>query len=282
MALTFNMLLQDAGFDPHNVRIARHVDSSKKAKRSPYLLWRTDRPAFELYQSIQSQEKFRVGNFLASFVAAPGGRTLFAGMFHIDGIGMAPEGMRCPVRGHDVSGYRLYGISSDVRMSDLCGRLSIEWGAGALSWVQLAHNHEKRVSEIRLSFEEEPFPGYFHFRCSLSEISSLPASWVGRLREARGVYLITSLTTGSHYVGSAAGVDGFHGRWSQHVAAGGDAVAFEGLPPSDYQVAILQVSAGFESESDIVRTEHAWMNKLRSRSMGLNGTPSNSVLPEST
>lgn len=280
MALTFNVLLREAGFEPYNVRLARHLDTRKGVKRSPYTLWRTDIAAFELYQQVQGGRKFRVGNYLASFVITPQGHTLFVGMYQINTLGVAPAGMLCPIRETDVEGLNFYSISRDDRMSELIGRLTINWGPGARSWVQLTHRREKNVIEIRRDFEDEPFPGYFHFRCVLTELINLPSNWTARLREARGVYVLTSMVTGAHYVGSAAGVNGFYGRWSQHAAVGGDAAAFKDLAPSDYQVAILQVSAGFESESDIVRTEHAWMDKLQSRSMGLNGTPTTSVAPE--
>jgi hypothetical protein len=81
-------------------------------------------------------------------------------------------------------------------------------------------------------------------------------------------------------VGSAAGQGGFFERWKQHAKVGGDAVGFRSRESSEFQVAILQVSAGFETEDDIVRTEHAWMDKLQSRSMGLNGNPTSAVKAE--
>jgi hypothetical protein len=61
---------------------------------------------------------------------------------------------------------------------------------------------------------------------------------------------------------------------------GGDAVAFKGLAASEYRVSILQVSAGFETDDDIIRTENAWMEKLQSRKMGLNGDPGTAIAPE--
>jgi hypothetical protein len=66
---------------------------------------------------------------------------------------------------------------------------------------------------------------------------------------------------------------GFFERWTQHAKVGGDALGFKALGPSEYQVSILQVSAGFETDEDILRTEYAWMEKLQSRSMGINGNP---------
>jgi len=107
----------------------------------------------------------------------------------------------------------------------------------------------------------------------LSELADLPLAWKAQLRAAKGVYVLTSATTREHYVGSATGRGGFFERWTQHAMVGGDAVGFKTLGPSEYQVSILQVSAGFETDDDILRTEYAWMEKLQSRSMGINGNP---------
>ncbi|TXN74899.1 hypothetical protein FV228_04990 [Methylobacterium sp. WL18] len=99
------------------------------------------------------------------------------------------------------------------------------------------------------------------------------SSWIERLRGAKGVYVLASLRSGEHYVGSAAGKGGFHQRWLQHAAVGGDAVGLQAHGAADYQVAILQVAAGFETDDEIVNLEHRWMNKLQTRGMGLNGQP---------
>lgn len=52
MALRFNMLLQDAGIAPSDVRLLRH-QTGKVVGRTPYGLWRDDPEAFERYQSTQ-------------------------------------------------------------------------------------------------------------------------------------------------------------------------------------------------------------------------------------
>jgi hypothetical protein len=100
------------------------------------------------------------------------------------------------------------------------------------------------------------------------------------LRAAKGVYLLTSAKTREHYVGSATGRGGFFDRWTQHAKVGRDAVGFRALAPSEYQVGILQVSAGFETDEDILCSEYVWMEKLQSRSMGINGNPSETAPSE--
>ncbi|GJD75661.1 GIY-YIG nuclease family protein [Methylobacterium goesingense] len=280
MPIMFNSLLVEAGVEPNTVRLVRHHTNAANVIRSPYRLWRENVAAFEQYQNVQGQDRFEVGRKVASFVRSPAGETLFVGLYDVTALGVAPEGFLDPVTGANLEGYHLYEMEICEQLSEFRGRLSIEWGLGALAWVQLAHRQNKAVREIRIAFQDEPYPGHFLFRCRLSDVSSLPSVWIERLREAKGVYVLTSADSGEHYVGSAAGTGGFHQRWLQHAAIGGAAVGLQAHAAPDYQVAILQVAAGFESEADIVRIENEWMRKIQSRTMGLNRQPQTALPPE--
>jgi hypothetical protein len=273
MPITFNMILKAEGIDPADVRVARHHDTRPECKIAPYGLWRRDPTLFEKYQGIQGKDRFPVGKLLASFVRTPSDKTLFVGLYAVNGKGVTGEHEIDPCSGLPVPGLVLYDTSRDDRLKDMRGRLVVDWGKGYLAWHQRANKNDKRVIELLRDPEDEPFPGYFAFRCRLSELADVPLTWKAQLRAAKGVYVLTSATTREHYVGSATGRGGFFERWSQHAKAGGDAVAFRTLAPSEYQVSILQVSAGFETDEDILRTEHAWMEKLQSRSRGINGNP---------
>ncbi|MCJ2128304.1 GIY-YIG nuclease family protein [Methylobacterium sp. E-045] len=271
MPIIFNSLLEAAGLDPYNVRLLRHTTKSKSM--TPYKLWQKDPLLFEEYQSLQVAMPYRVGNKLASFVIDPSGDTLFVGLYVVNGIGVSPDGTRCLCTNEEYSGVNMYDISRTDLMTEYVGRLTIDWGPGTRRWFHLANNHQKPVRELRIAFKEIAFPGYFIFRCKLSDLTTLPNNWIDRLRQAKGVYVLTSETARKHYVGSAAGAGGFYQRWLQHAAVGGAAVGLQAHQAADYQVAILQVAAGFESDDDIVRTEHHWMDKLQTRGMGLNGQP---------
>ncbi len=204
---------------------------------------------------------------------------MFVGLYKVDGKGASDATDIDPSSNIPCPGIIKYEIARDNRLEDMQGRLVVDWGKGFLAWVQFADRNDKEILELLRSPDQEdkPFPGYFTFSCRLSELSYLAPEWIEKLRSAQGVYVLTSASTREHYVGSAAGLGGFFERWMQHAKAGGDAFAFKGLAPSQYQVSILQVSAGFDSADDIVRIEHAWMAKLQSRSMGLNGSPASAV-----
>lgn len=75
MPLRFNSLLAQAGIAPGVVRLLRHQDSRAAKGKTPYELWRDDRPAFEVYQGGQSfgnRAKLK-GDYWASLVVTPAG-----------------------------------------------------------------------------------------------------------------------------------------------------------------------------------------------------------------
>ena len=99
--------------------------------------------------------------------------------------------MTDPVTGENVTGFFLYDMALDPRLSEYIGLLVIDWGLGYRSWTQRAENQDKPVIELRRKLEEERFPGYLRFICQLSEIPSLYPEWIDRLKEMRGIYLLT-------------------------------------------------------------------------------------------
>ena len=54
MPLTFNQALTAYGIDPRDVRLLRHQTRGVNG-RTPYALWRDDRPLFEAYQAAQQK-----------------------------------------------------------------------------------------------------------------------------------------------------------------------------------------------------------------------------------
>lgn len=84
MPIFFNSLLEQFGLTPTDVILLRHQDKHAATGRTPYELWRDDRPAFELYQSFQrvdNRTKFTRAPRWASFVANPDGGTMFVGLY---------------------------------------------------------------------------------------------------------------------------------------------------------------------------------------------------------
>lgn len=277
MMLRFTDLLEKAGFVPSQVRLLRHQTKAPNG-RTPYILWRDQRPSFEEYQSVQTigNRAGLAASFWASFIAPPTGGTLFAGIYSAEQEGVADPAWIDPL--HGMTGASLTTHSLDQyktallpELGDYAGRLWIEWGAGARSWIQRADRQNKAIVELSRAFREDAFPGYTHFVTNVSEVQGLPATWVSALRAARGIYLLTSAKTREQYVGSATGDGGFFGRWLNYAADGhGGNIGLKSSEPSDYQVSILEVSGSAASMDEIIAIEQLWKRKLQSREMGLN------------
>jgi len=275
MILRFNTILREAGIPPAAVRLLRHQDQRAAKGRSPYELWRDDRPAFEIYQgshALSKRAKLRA-EFWASFVVTPAGETLLAGVYRPRYVGVNAAERAWPhADGSDPPGTcDVYELDLDPRFESLAGQLIIDWGAAERAWIQRADNQDKIILELRKTFRETDFPGFARFISPLSRIEALPAAWVTALSASRGVYLLTCPRTKEQYVGSATGAAGFHGRWLSYVRDGhGGNVELKSRDPSDYQVSILEVAGSAATTDDIIALEALWKRKLQSPEMGLN------------
>jgi len=276
MPLYFNTVLRQMAVDPEAVILVRHQDHRADKGRSPFELWRYDRVAFDEYQSHQGTDnraKFCRAHKWASFVATPAGETLFAGMFDAKYLGLLDHDRPKPnCAGVDLAGScDVYSLIPDLVFEDFNGKLIIDWGEGARAWVQRADRQNKQVTELRLKYQEDAFPGFLNFLQPLSKIISLPQTWAEVLRSAKGIYLLTCPRTHEQYVGSATGMDGLLGRWLEYYQTGhGGDVALKSREPSDYQVSILEVAGTSATLNDILIMEDRWKRKLQSREMGLN------------
>jgi hypothetical protein len=271
----FNTILREADFSLVDVRLLRHKDTRAAKGQTPYELWRDNRPQFDLYQSTQSiknEGKLRA-HYWASFVGTPGDETMFVGIYSVKSRRLLEQDTPKPqMDGLDEAGsYHVYELTLEARLSDLIGRLLIDWGPGNKAWIQRADQQDKQIMELRTEFKEPEFPGFLNFIKQLSELNSLPKDWITALQNSRGVYLLTCPRTKEQYVGSAYGEDGFWQRWQCYVRTGhGGDVALKSQEPSDYQVSILEVAGTAATLDDIIRMENQWKLKLQSREMGLN------------
>ncbi len=274
MPIMFNSILAEEGLDLRDVILIRHQD--QKSNRSPFELWRDNRSGFELYQSHQGfkrRRSFQRAKQWASFVAAPGAKTMFVGLYQAKYHGILDHDSPLPHRNEveRAGNCDVYDLALDPRFSDFDGKLFVDWGEGARAWVQRADRQDKRVTELRLKFEEDPFPGFMNFIQPLSTIEALPQNWSAVLKSSAGVYLLTCPKTKEQYVGSVTGREGFWQRWQDYCRNGhGGNVALKSRDPSDYQITILEVAGSFATDHEILEMESRWKQKLQSKEMGLN------------
>lgn len=271
MALQFSTLLEQAGIPLKDTWLLRHQDKRGGKGKTPYDLWREQKGELERYQSIQSSDICKPGQWLASFVGTPFNETLFTGLFHVKGVGTVPPGVVDPVTGSDVEGLFLYDIEPVDALQEYAGKLVIDWGLGSRAWKQRATNPNKPVLEIRASVFDPPFPGFLNFRHAIRQLDTVPTNWGATLAAVRGIYALVSESTGKIYVGAAYGERGFWGRWESYFRNGhGGNEGLKLLPGHQYQVAILEVASSSAGLDDIREMEKAWKRNLLTLSFGLN------------
>jgi len=276
MPLMFNTLLREAKVPLADVRLIRHKDHRADKGRTPYELWRDNRPLFESYQSSQSfaNRKKLSARFWAVFIVNLNNETMFSGLYRVKYQGLWKHDSPMPhIEGRieKAGSCDAYNLKLADTLSDLVGRLFIDWGTGALAWVQYAERNDKPVTELRTAFREDEFPGFMSFVEPLSRLGKLPATWTTALQSSGGVYLLTCPKTKEQYVGSASGAGGFWGRFQGYVKDGhGGNMVLKSREPSDYQVSILEVAGTAATTEDILQMETQWKAKLQSRAMGLN------------
>jgi len=276
MALTFNAILQNSGIDPSSVRLLRHCDP--RVQRQVFQAAIAKDPRFDRYQAAQGDPRviamIKSAKHIAGFVVDEAGDSVFVGTWQVLGpsrttydppfVGMA-ENTKVPT------------VFATRRVDDLDldlyrGRLVVDWGPGQRAWVQRAEKRDKPIIELRRQIAEPAFPGYLSFQCALSEIEALPRTWIAALRACGGVYLLVHRERANVYVGSAAGADGFFGRWRSYQDGHGGNVAMRELDgdAKDYDVSILETAGSGQDEHAILRLEERWKVKLGSRLHGLN------------
>ena len=152
MTIMLNTLLLEAGLQLSDVRLIRHKDNSSKKGRTPYDLWHNNHEKFELYQSVQKTRNRTKMNapFWVVFVVNQSNETMFAGLYAVNNLGLLEKDMPTPNKDSvDKAGScDSYELIPQDAMSDLIGRLFIDWGSSALAWVQYPERNNKTVTRL--------------------------------------------------------------------------------------------------------------------------------------
>jgi hypothetical protein len=107
---------------------------------------------------------------------------------------------------------------------------------------------------------------------SWEDLRVLPTRWCNALSQWRGIYYIFDPTVGKGYVGSAYGKDNLLGRWQNYKESGhGGNSLLKDRNPHAFQFSILQRVSPDMDESDVIRLESTWKERLHTRDpFGLN------------
>jgi hypothetical protein len=250
-----------------DVKVVRH-----KSSKHDYLQMLED-GEFEDYQNEQSRDVFGGATTILSFIARSRKRALFIGAWGL--LGKRPREPRGFIyRTKELSGY-----------DDLKRRLIVEWGDGALCWVQWLHKKgNKEVLELRPANYDSKFPGYYDVVLPFARLARIVlnpdshSEWKKKLTAVSGVYLITDTKGEKQYVGSAYGKEGgIWGRWKTYVSTrhgnNDRLIALLKDDPERYrsfQFSILRVFEPGMLPESVCQHEALVKRKLGTRAFGLN------------
>jgi len=190
--------------------------------------------------------------------------------------------------------FRVLSRHSDRYEVELCregegfiGRLKLQSPYRDRSTRVNFENHYPgfQVQEIlREPYSGRPFPGFENIDLSFEELETLVrnyrSDWQAALASVKGIYLISDITTGKRYIGSAYGDQGIWSRWCNYVTTGhGGNVELRAMasdPTLDYcrkafRFALLEFRPAITPDDVILARESFWKGILLTRGdYGLN------------
>ena len=149
----------------------------------------------------------------------------------------------------------------------------------------------KTILEETLNKLSRKFPGYKNVAVDYFELKKnleISSEWKSYLKARKGIYLITDISNGKMYVGSAYGKDGIYGRWKTYMDSGFDKNEVEngkypneefqkiakeqgmGYIQQNFRYSILETFTDEISDEDIINRESWWKNRLLTKEYGYN------------
>ena len=127
------------------------------------------------------------------------------------------------------------------------------------------------------SFDNDIFQGYEKVNISWVEMSRVveKETWKTALQNQKGVYLISDVSNGKMYVGSAYGENMILGRWQSYVITGnGGNIELKKFDfdyiKKNFRYSILDIYKKTTDDQIIIDRESWWKEVLQSRTYGYN------------
>jgi hypothetical protein len=287
IALDFDSLLTEAGYDPAFVVIQRHAPKNPALLEAFPTIITEHRDLLMAYQMTQwppGEGMMAKATAVAAFFGGQGGETIFAGLFRIKGctptpyakVWEHPGNLRLADLGMqktrpDDEQVLLFDLEPDDQFAGYVGRLGIGWKPGQ-AWSRWAGRSAFPI--LTITDENrflDPMPSWDMLNLSWSRLHHLPTSWRLRLEQWRGVYYIFDVARRVGYVGSAYGAQNLLGRWLNYARTGdGNNVRLKDSRPEDLRFSILQLTAQDLDIEAVVALEGSWKQRLWTREFGLN------------
>ena len=160
------------------------------------------------------------------------------------------------------------------------GRLIVKFKNKAQTMIRNAESviEDCYVSQILPdTFDNDMFPGYDKINVSWDELRRVieKDNWKTALQNQKGVYLMTDISNGKKYVGSAYGENMILGRWKAYVKNGqGGNVGLKALTfdhiKKNFAYSILDIYKSTTDDQIIIERENWWKEILQSRKFDYN------------
>ena len=275
--ITIQELLLNRGLPADaRVKLVRHADSRLDLRS----LYSSRRELFLRYQSMQGADVFKGYDYIVSFLGEENSTARFLGVFRLTGKSVGE--VSCEFD-NDVNLYAnfTYSFEELPGFEDISERVLVRWSAPR-SWHQRFSN-PMEVIEISPGLNYQSFRDYLDLILSFPELSQIIkenyTDWRAALSAVKGIYLITDISTGKLYVGSAYGDEGIWGRWRDYVKTNGHGgnKALRALIDKDplyatqnFRFSILMILPKTITAEEAIRKEVLFKRKLGSNSFGLN------------
>lgn len=160
------------------------------------------------------------------------------------------------------------------------GRLIVRFKNQSQAMVRLASSVIDKCEVYQIlpdTFDNDIFPGYESVALSWSDLSRVISkeSWKTALKNQKGIYLITDISNGKMYVGSAYGENMLLGRWRTYVKTGHGGntelkkMNFEHIK-KNFEYSILEIFKSTIDDETIISRENWWKSVLKTRKYGYN------------
>ena len=127
------------------------------------------------------------------------------------------------------------------------------------------------------SLDNDLFPGYDKVNISWNELKRVVEkdTWKTVLQNQKGVYLLTDISNGKKYVGSAYGENMILGRWTAYLKTGhGGNIGLKAISidhiKENFRYSILDIYKSTTDDQIIIERENWWKEVLQSRKFGYN------------
>jgi hypothetical protein len=160
------------------------------------------------------------------------------------------------------------------------GRLIIKFRNSVQTVIRNANaviNECEVMQILPVTFRNDFFPGYDKVNVSWEELSRVieKESWKTALQNQKGVYLITDVSNGKMYVGSAYGENMILGRWKSYIKTGHGGntelkkIKFDYIK-KNFRYSILDIYKSTIADQIIIEKEYWWKDTLQTRKFGYN------------